>query len=294
MKNLIENTISLQEAVKSIFNTKPEGRVCILSKQSMEGSVAEGYDRLGKEGRGETYQKIVEDFKKSTDCYGEKHLTDVLSVGTIVEVGSGSGLICLELAKQTNGDIVGIELSSDMIRLAENNLKKATIEKHQVAQEFQKRISKTCKYEETKITVEFRQGDAQNLAPILVDKKNINYVVCRNSLHRFQDPKRAIQEMFSLLAPGGKIYIRDLKRDADWKTIVDRIGERRWEKPELVVDYIGAMAGMLTVVELENILAELKIKNYLIRDGYYEMGNVTNSGIKEYAEEVEYVCVITK
>ena len=293
MKNLIENTINLQEAVKSIFNTKPEGRVCILSRQSMEGSVAEGYDRLGKEGRGETYQKIVEDFKKSTDCYGEKHLADGLSIGTIVEVGSGSGLICLELAKQTNGDIIGIELSSDMIRLAENNLKNATIEKHQVAQEFQKRI-KACKYGETKLAVEFRQGDAQNLAPVLMDKKNINYVVCRNSLHRFQNPKKAIQEMFSLLAPGGKIYIRDLKRDADWKTIVDRIGENRWKQPELVVDYIGAMAGMLTTEELGGILTELEIKNFLIRDGYYEVGNATNSGIKEYAEEVEYVCVITK
>lgn len=304
----IESTTCLEEAVKEIFGKEINRRNCILSEEAMTGQVAEKYDEIGKLARQETYKKIVTDFKNRAGCYGVNHIRTNMQVGTILEVGCGSGLLSLELAEQTNGYILGIDLSADMIKLANMNLKQRSKDKVKQIKEFWKKLPESCrsKFEKNdKLkknppfydSVEFNQGSVYNLSAIVRDNNDTNYIVCRNALHRFKDAKKAIEEMYSALAPGGKIYIRDLKRDSDWKTIVKRIGKRRWEQPDLVKDYIGAMAGMLTKKELQEILELSDIKNYEITDGYYDLQNESSmqrDQMKEYASEVEYVCVIKK
>ena len=105
--------------------------------------------------------------------------------------------------------------------------------------------------------------------------------------------------MYSVLPDKGSIYIRDLKRDADWQIVLERIDDERWKRPELVRDYIGAMAGMLTINELDILLSGLGINNFEIRSGEYLVGGFLGyerdeNTINEYECEVEYVCVIRK
>ncbi|MGV8150110.1 MAG: class I SAM-dependent methyltransferase [Candidatus Woesearchaeota archaeon] len=280
-----------------------DGRLCILTKEAMIGEVASEYDILGRESRNGTYKKIVEDFKNRTGCYAMKHPD--MNVGTILEVGCGSGLISLELAQQTNGEIIGIDLSSDMIQLAKHNLLNISNEEKERIIEFWSNLSEkykptTDKRKELEDNpplinqVTFIEGNAYNLAEIIRDEKNVNYIVCRNALHRFQYPEKAIEQMYSVLNTNGKIYIRDIKRDADWKTIIDRIGEKRWQKPVLVEDYLGAMASMLTTSELEQTLDKLLIKDYVIGNGNYISNSSNHNNIAEFEKEVEYTCVITK
>ena len=300
----IESTPCLEEAVREVFGTEINGRWNILKEEAMTGQVAEKYDKIGKSARQETYKKIVTDFKNRTGCYGVNHVRTNMQVGTILDVGCGSGLLSLELAEQTNGYIFGVDLSADMINLAKMNLKQKSKDKIKQIKEFWKKLPGYCRPEDKLEknppfydSVEFNHGSVYNSSSIIKNHKDINYIVCRNALHRFQDTKKAIEEMYSVLAPGGKIYIRDLKRDADWKTIVERIGERRWEVPELVEDYIGAMAAMLTKEELQHVLELSGIKNYEITDGYYSLNEEKSelgSQMREYASEVEYVCVIEK
>ena len=299
----IESTSNIEEAIREIFGKEIRGRCCILPEEAMTGQVAEKYDEIGKLARQETYKKIVTDFKNRTGCYGVNHIRTNMQIGNILEVGCGSGLLSLELAEQTNGYIVGMDLSADMIHLANMNLERKSKERIVQIKEFWKRIPEYCRPDDKLEknppfydSVEFNQGSVYNSSSIVRDK-DINYIVCRNALHRFHDAKKAIEEMYSVLAPGGKIYIRDLKRDADWKTIVERIGERRWEVPELVEDYIGAIAAMLTKKELQDVLEVSGIKNYEITDGYYNLNDEESelgSQMREYASEVEYVCVIEK
>lgn len=270
-KEKIMKTKNLEEAVKEIFNLDLKQRTCILTKEAMTGEVAKQYDEIGKTARQETYEKITQDFKIRTGCYGSRY-----DIGTIVDVGSGSGLLSLKLADETNGYVLGIDLSKDMIDLANKKLEQAS---------------------QSYGRAEFREGNVYELSKMMKSKKDINYIVCRNALHRFQDPEKAIKEMYSALAPGGKIYIRDLKRDADWETIVERIGEQRWQKPALVEDYIGAMAGMLTTKELQETLDKLGIKKYSITDGFYkteDKAKQASNQMKEFASKVEYVCIIEK
>mgnify|MGYP001617207793 CR=1 FL=1 len=230
---------SLGEAVKGLFGLDLEGRLCIFTQEVMDSEVARAYNQIGSLARLETYRRIAEDFKNRTDCYAVNHLC--FNLGNILEVGSGSGLLSLELAEHTVGKIVGVDLSSDMVDLANENLSKRSKERIEEIREFWKKIPWYCKpgqedHEKLERNpplldkVHFRRGSVYDLPEIVRDISQINYVVCRNALHRFQNPKLAIQKMYQVASPGGKIYIRDLKRDADWKTVLERIGEERWKR----------------------------------------------------------------
>ena len=308
MKNFtkadITKTTALEEAIRLVFGIEVRDRTQVLSTETMLGEVAEEYDRIGTASRIMTYDTLCEDFKNRTGCYGANHTN--MQIGTIVDVGCGSGLLSIRLAEQTNGKVFGIDLSPDMLRLARNNLDIRLKEKQMETEEFHKKLPDYCKPKEkvqdTKISstiqlpIDFKEGSIYALSEIFEDKKDINYVVCRNVLHRLIQPEKALKEMYQILAPKGKIYVRDLKRDADWTTIVNRIGEERWQNQLLVIDYLGAMAAMLTIKEVKDMLTSIGIQNYEISDGHYKIneGPKDNSQMKEYATEVEYVCVIQK
>jgi len=115
-------------------------------------------------------------------------------------------------------------------------------------------------------------------------------------LHRFIEPEKALKQMIDKLNDDGVLYIRDLKRNADWETILKRIDDKRWETPSLVLDYIGAMASMLTTEELVQLLVRLGITNYEISDGDYRNGLISSNpdNLIEFEKETEYVAVIRK
>ncbi len=303
-KEELMKTKSLEKAVTLLFNRVSNGRNCIFTQEAMNGCVASEYDYLGKSGRQETYKKLAEDFKRRTGCYGVNHPATNMNVGSILEVGCGSGLLTLELAEQTNGDIIGLDLSEDMIKLANGNLERRSRERTEEIKEFWKRIPEYCrpkaddykKLDENPPLldrIKYVRGSVYELDNIGLH--GINYVVCRNALHRFQYPEKALRQMYQALSPNGKIYIRDLKRDANWQIILERIGEKRWNTQTLVQDYIGAMASMLTTSELEKMLQSLGITKFEITDGRYINGEINSpDNIKEYEKDTEYVCVIKK
>ncbi len=181
--------------------------------------------------------------------------------GEVLEVGCGSGLLTKNLQENVKGNVIGIDNSALMITLAR-------------------------KYAPN---VEFEEKDLFEVT------KKVPYIVCRNVLHRIQHDEAAIEQMHSLLMPGGKLYIRDLKRDADWSIILERIGDERWKTSALVEDYLTAMASMRTMEELSTMLDE-KEYTYSLREGFYQLDTHINfpKTFQEYAKEVEYVCVIEK
>lgn len=263
----IEQTKSLAEAVRTLFDLGLEGRLCIFADESMEGEVARTYNELGLITRKETYRRVAEDFMIRVD-YVHNLLKNIL------DVGCGSGLLSLELAGRSVGAIVGIDLSADMIALAHDNTEKLFLEGKKNLNFIQRSV-----YELDRLT-----------------KESFDYIVCRNTIHRFKNPQLAIQKMYDALSENGQIYLRDLRRDAAWPIVVKRIGEERWKYPALVRDYIGAMAQMLTTKELEELLMSIGIHNFEITEGSYVSKEKTTRPqlMNEYASKVEYVCVIQK
>lgn len=142
-KAKIMASFSLGEAVNDLFGLDLGGRLCIFTQEAMDGEVARAYNQLGSLARLETYRRIAEDFKNRTGCYAVNHLC--FDVGNILEVGCGSGLLSLALAEHTAGNIIGIDLSSDMIDLANENLSKRSQERIEEIKEFWKKIPEYCR-----------------------------------------------------------------------------------------------------------------------------------------------------
>ena len=302
----LEHTQSLAEAISIFFGRTLEERLCIFDQEAMQGEVAQAYNALGLQSRRNTYRKIAEDFKSRTH-----YNNDSQHSSRILEVGCGSGLLTLALTEQTQSIVFGLDISADMIGLANKN-------KADKTEEIIQRILRQYKENGYDLSfpvplafdpmpeivdvasaitgrARFVQGSVYNLTRPGQNEKSMDYVVCRNALHRFRDPKEALRQMHSILRDGGKLYIRDLKRDADWKTVVERIGEARWKTPALVRDYLGAMAAMFTVEELATTLRELTINKFILTNGSYKPDNRTStSDFKEYEQATEYVCVIEK
>ncbi len=227
----IEQTRTLEEAIKEVFDLEIEVRTCTLTEDSMCGDVAIQYDTLGKNVRKTTYGLIAQDYVNSVkdwlDPFAER-----IRTGKILEIGCGSGLLSIELAKiLPDTTIHGVDLSQEMVNIGNKNPEKTE-------------------------NITFHQASVYDI------EGTYDGVVCRNALHRFRDSPAALERMISVLRPHCKLYIRDIRRDADWKTIIARIGEQRWNNPELVQDYIGAMAAMLTIEELEDVLGEVGLKRY--------------------------------
>ncbi len=303
-KSKLLKTRTLEEALTLIFDIAPSGRNCILTQEGMNGEVAREYDLLGKNSRQETYHRIAEDFRIRTSCYVVYHPRTSGIVGSILEIGCGSGLLTLELAERTGSrDIIGLDISPDMITLAQLNLAVRSQERKVETRKFWQKLPEHAKpspetYQKLEKfppflnTVKYMVGSVYNLQKMGL--KDVQYIVCRNALHRFQYPERALQEMYNALAPHGVIYIRDLRRDAEWQTVLARIGEQRWRSKTLVRDYVGAMAAMLTPQELEEMLHSLGITTFEITDGQYSHEIDGAENMKEYEKETEYVCVIGK
>ncbi len=308
-KDEVKRTKDLAEAIRTFFGLNLEGRLCVLDSEAMEGNVAEAYNQLSLNARRGTYRKIVTDFKTRTN-YKEGNE----KINIILDVGCGSGLLSLELAEKIDGTILGIDMSKDMIRLANRNkeeraeefIQRVILEYQSDGYDFSRPISTACDpmpeivgvAQDNKARTLFREGSAYDLSALIGEERSADYIVCRNVLHRLKEPEKALEQMMKVLRVGGKIYLRDLRRDANWQTIVERIGDQRWANPILVKDYLKAMASMLTKEELEKMIITNGIGEgeYTISEGDYRNGNelLPKDNIKEFEKEAEYVCIIRK
>ncbi len=269
-KEALEQTTSIEDAVKKLFGISMQGRSCILRDEAIVDGPAEAYARLGCLHRQKTYNAIADDFLGRVEYLGHS-LTNDNDKTTMLDVGCGPGLLLRALETKTQAQttrLVGLDISPDMVNLARMNTLPSSM---------------------------VREGSVYSLLEIVQDIAPVDYIVCRNVLHRLRDPQSAIREMYTTVSSGGAMYLRDLRRDADWKTVVERIGEERWKEKRIVEDYIKAMAAMLTMTELQHMIQSLGIQrdDYILEEGRYQQGKI-QTAFKEYETEVEYVCVIQK
>lgn len=106
----------------------------------------------------------------------------------VLDVGCGAGQLALELAQRPQvHEAVGIDLSDDLITLA-----RATAE-------------------EQGVNARFLQADG---AEMPFADASFDLVVSTLSLHHWSQPVEVLREIHRVLAPGGRVMIVDLRRDA--------------------------------------------------------------------------------
>jgi ubiquinone/menaquinone biosynthesis C-methylase UbiE len=107
--------------------------------------------------------------------------------GTIVDLGSGTGYLSIEIAKKASGlQVYGIDLSRQMVRIA-------------------RRHAQGVK------NVQFEFGDAAALA---FENNSIDFIVSTGSLHHWNKPVKVFDECYRVLKKGGEGWIYDPCRDA--------------------------------------------------------------------------------
>lgn len=149
----------------------------------IEGKKARKYDKFSREYR-------MGDFKE----YASLAAGYVGEGGSVLEVATGPGYFCTELAKLGNFKIIGLDISNDLVEIAHTNARQAGVE------------------------VDFQQGNASAMQ---FPDEVFDLVFCLWAIKNFMEPTKVLNEIYRVLKPGGTVLVVDLNRDAtgqDWST----------------------------------------------------------------------------
>lgn len=148
--------------------------------------------------------------------------------GDILEVGSGPGYVGLELAKKLNPtSLTGCEISPAMIRFAEKNAA------------------------EYGISARYVQGNCMKMP---FADESFDTVISNGSLHEWENPMLAFNEIYRVLRTGGRYCITDLRRDVHpfKKAMVYFSTQPKEMRPGLVTSLNAAY----TVLEITELLSQ--------------------------------------
>ena len=112
-----------------------------------------------------------------------------ITEGNALEIGSGPGYLGLEWLKNTQETaLTGLDISSDMISIAERNAKEYGLSER----------------------VEYVPGSGETME---FGDELFDAVFTNGSLHEWSEPGKTFNEIWRVLKNGGRVFISDLRRD---------------------------------------------------------------------------------
>ena len=124
-----------------------------------------------------------------------------LNSGRVLDIGTGSGNLPIEIAKRaSNLEIIGIDLSKTLIKIARNMAKREGVGK----------------------SVRFEIGSAYDLK---FEDSYFDMVISSMTIHHLKYPTKAFNEIYRVLKPNREAWIYDLIRDASLKEVKQTLRE---------------------------------------------------------------------
>ena len=150
---------------------------------------------------------------------------------TVIDLGSGAGNDCFIARAETGetGKVIGIDMTPAMIARARNNSEK--LQYH---------------------NVEFRLGEIENLP---VSSSSADVVVSNCVLNLVPDKRKAFEEIYRVLKPGGHFSISDV-------VMSGRLPSKILEAAEM---YAGCVSGAIQKEEYLQIIREGGFENILVQ-----------------------------
>tara|TARA_B100000945_G_C20299492_1_gene557309 strand:+ start:251 stop:973 length:723 start_codon:yes stop_codon:yes gene_type:complete len=145
-------------------------------------------------------QKMFDDISKQydflnhflslgTDIYWRRQFIKKLNISDnskILDVACGTGDVCFEINKQYDVQITGLDISKQMILIANKKAKRNNITK-----------------------IKFIQGDGENLP---IKSNSIDYLTISYGFRNISNYDLALNEFFRVLKPGGKLGILEFSK----------------------------------------------------------------------------------
>lgn len=154
--------------------------------EAIEGFFAVRYAKFAKENMRIIYEQIAKD------------VAGQIKAGTILDVGTGPGIIPIEIAKLAPKiKVIGLDLSETMVEIASENAREEGVAEQ----------------------VSFKLGDA---AEMPFEDSSFDFIVSSGSLHHWNQPIKVFNEIYRVLKDGGEALIGDLRRDSS-KEEIDEI-----------------------------------------------------------------------
>jgi ubiquinone/menaquinone biosynthesis C-methylase UbiE len=154
----------------------------------------------------------------------------------ILDTGTGTAQIPIEFCNRSSGwNVRAIDLAGEMLRLAEVNVRAAGLS--------------------TRISLE--QVDSKKLP---YESGSFDAVMSNSIVHHIPEPASVFSEMSRVVKPGGLLFVRDLLRPDDQKTLEDLVqtyaGDENAHQQKMFRESLGAA---LTVAEVRELITECGI-----------------------------------
>ena len=149
-----------------------------------------------------TTERFFEYMKKFPELYSylvqilNKNISKTVEKPSIIDLGTGPGLLLLEINKQIpNAEVIGIDPSYDMLMIANKNIKNNKF----------------------KIII----GRAEKIP---IKNNSVDILISRFTLTYWEKPEAGFNEIYRVLKPGGKIILEVINKDfPKWKLFMIKI-----------------------------------------------------------------------
>jgi ubiquinone/menaquinone biosynthesis C-methylase UbiE len=162
--------------------------------------------------------------------------------GRVLDIGTGSGRLAIELAKARGCDfeIVGLDVSENMLKKARENARQAGVESK----------------------ISFVLGNASNLP---FSGNSFDLVMSYASLHHWFRPVQVFNEAYRVTRPQGRMIIRDnqrVKGNPFWTAFIWTLA--RFMNKRHRDNWPKAIMASYTVAEVKAIIQKSRLKDYSI------------------------------
>lgn len=162
--------------------------------------------------------------------------------GTLLDVGTGTAQIPVELCRTMNGfDVLAIDAAQHMLTLARVNIDRAALASR----------------------IQIEKADAKQLQ---YANGSFTSIISNSIVHHIPDPFEAIAEMVRVCAPGGTVFVRDLLRppgEVTLKLLVDTYAARANDHQRKL--FSDSLRAALTLSEIQTLVAQLGFARTTVR-----------------------------